>query len=627
MSTIVTRAGKGTPLTNTEVDANFTNLNTDKAELDANVTFDSLGTTGDITIESTSPELYLKDTTEVHAGVTPNALGRVQASSSGLGFRSRAADDANGVPQFGSCTFSKFDGTDTKTQMVLDPNNDLRVWNDTGQVRLNWDADFGKVVENGVVTTNPSGALAIGQSNPPAAVLDVHGNALIKDGLQIGESEGGVSQSALDIRGTNAETGNFIASVAAGVMTVTSVNNATLSVGDVIYSANAIPAHTFIKSFGTGSGGTGTYNLSQSFDLGSVTLRNSAKGTLTASITNADSSLRAGQPIGTIEFNDKDSSNGGAKGFLVCAAQDTTPSSYLAFGTHTTGAGENAREVARIDEAGNFLLNTISVNSTLDHIELRADGQFRCSSVNAKTANFTAGAGSNEEAPVVINRTGSDGSMLNLQQGSTTQLRFHSSSGNKPIIVDNEGKGIKLVPSSIQPRTYNNGSYDDEMNLGTESSRFKNLFLSGGAFLGGTTDDNKLEDYEEGSWTCGIANSAGTQTSTTTRVGRYTKVGRVVHVSVNMNNIEASSFTAGSLRITGLPFAVNSLSGARGHGSCQVNNMVDSNVHYYYIQGLHGTQTAQIKYNKNNATAHSVDVARLNSNGTSTILFDLTYIV
>jgi hypothetical protein len=33
MSTIVTRAGKGSPLTNTEVDSNFTNLNTDKLEL------------------------------------------------------------------------------------------------------------------------------------------------------------------------------------------------------------------------------------------------------------------------------------------------------------------------------------------------------------------------------------------------------------------------------------------------------------------------------------------------------------------------------------------------------------------------------------------------------------------
>jgi len=33
MATVVTRSGKGSPLTNTEVDSNFTNLNTDKAEL------------------------------------------------------------------------------------------------------------------------------------------------------------------------------------------------------------------------------------------------------------------------------------------------------------------------------------------------------------------------------------------------------------------------------------------------------------------------------------------------------------------------------------------------------------------------------------------------------------------
>ena len=33
MSTIVTRAGKGSALTNTEVDSNFTNLNTDKIQV------------------------------------------------------------------------------------------------------------------------------------------------------------------------------------------------------------------------------------------------------------------------------------------------------------------------------------------------------------------------------------------------------------------------------------------------------------------------------------------------------------------------------------------------------------------------------------------------------------------
>jgi hypothetical protein len=58
MSTIVTRAGKDSPLTNTEVDANFTNLNTDKAETDGatltNVDINS-GTIDSTTIGATTP--------------------------------------------------------------------------------------------------------------------------------------------------------------------------------------------------------------------------------------------------------------------------------------------------------------------------------------------------------------------------------------------------------------------------------------------------------------------------------------------------------------------------------------------------------------------------------------------
>lgn len=56
MTTIVTRAGKGSPLTNTEVDTNFTNLNSDKLEVNnasATGTFGLTGTlqvTGDSTL-------------------------------------------------------------------------------------------------------------------------------------------------------------------------------------------------------------------------------------------------------------------------------------------------------------------------------------------------------------------------------------------------------------------------------------------------------------------------------------------------------------------------------------------------------------------------------------------------
>jgi hypothetical protein len=49
MTSITTRAGKGSPLTNNEVDANFTNLNTDKAEKGANSDITSLsGITGGV---------------------------------------------------------------------------------------------------------------------------------------------------------------------------------------------------------------------------------------------------------------------------------------------------------------------------------------------------------------------------------------------------------------------------------------------------------------------------------------------------------------------------------------------------------------------------------------------------
>ena len=46
MSTIVTRSGKGSPLSHVEVDANFTNLNTDKYQSGNNASFGTLAATG-----------------------------------------------------------------------------------------------------------------------------------------------------------------------------------------------------------------------------------------------------------------------------------------------------------------------------------------------------------------------------------------------------------------------------------------------------------------------------------------------------------------------------------------------------------------------------------------------------
>jgi hypothetical protein len=47
MSTITTRAGKGSPLTNAEVDANFTNLDADKLEKSGGTMTGTLTLAGD----------------------------------------------------------------------------------------------------------------------------------------------------------------------------------------------------------------------------------------------------------------------------------------------------------------------------------------------------------------------------------------------------------------------------------------------------------------------------------------------------------------------------------------------------------------------------------------------------
>jgi len=81
------------------------------------------------------------------------------------------------------------------------------------------------------------------------------------------------------------------------------------------------------------------------------------------------------------------------------------------------------------------------------------------------------------------------------------------------------------------------------------------LTLSGGIYLGGVGSANKLDDYEEGTFSPIISGgtSAGTVTYNT-RIGQYTKVGNLVTVWMNIN--WSSGNGSGSLMVKGLPFSV-----------------------------------------------------------------------
>lgn len=82
MAVIVTRAGKGTFLTFTEMDSNFTNLNTTKVEKDGSVPFDP-GTVGVPTIcfsSSTSTGIYSSGANVLDVAVSGIRVGGFTAS-------------------------------------------------------------------------------------------------------------------------------------------------------------------------------------------------------------------------------------------------------------------------------------------------------------------------------------------------------------------------------------------------------------------------------------------------------------------------------------------------------------------------------------------------------------------
>lgn len=108
MSTIVTRAGKGSPLTNNEVDANFVNLNTDKIQTltstDASVNITGTGSSRDLSVN-----LAAAGDVDGPASATDNAVTRFDGTTGKLIQNSPVTiSDAGDMAGAGSLAF---DGT------------------------------------------------------------------------------------------------------------------------------------------------------------------------------------------------------------------------------------------------------------------------------------------------------------------------------------------------------------------------------------------------------------------------------------------------------------------------------------------------------------------------------------
>jgi hypothetical protein len=164
------------------------------------------------------------------------------------------------------------------------------------------------------------------------------------------------------------------------------------------------------------------------------------------------------------------------------------------------------------------------------------------------TANFNA---------LGLNRLSGNGDIAIFQKSGTTVGSIGVISSDNLFITGGVANhsGLALSQNSVLPMngsSYSTGTVD----LGSSGVSFKDLYLSGGVYLGGTGAANKLDDYEEGTWTPTITGSTSGSATLTINQASYTKVGRAVHVSCYIINANVTGLV-GTITVGGLPFTAN----------------------------------------------------------------------
>jgi hypothetical protein len=209
----------------------------------------------------------------------------------------------------------------------------------------------------------------------------------------------------------------------------------------------------------------------------------------------------------------------------------------------------NDTERMRIDSSGNLLVGKTSTGGNVEGHQFNSNGAAYITRDGASVLH--------------VNRKTSDGEIISIRKNDVAVGSIGVQSTDQLYIATPDGSGVGLIfdgdNRKIDPTDGAGSNLDNAVDLGTGAYRFKDLYLSGGVYLGGTAAANKLDDYEEGTFTPTV--TVGTLGDA---AGAYTKIGDTVIVYMYMGAF--SNRSSGSiLTINNLPFtSANGLANGAG---------------------------------------------------------------
>ena len=217
----------------------------------------------------------------------------------------------------------------------------------------------------------------------------------------------------------------------------------------------------------------------------------------------------------------------------------------------TTGNAERMR----IDASGNSIFgSTVTDRTTADGTTIASVGFVDVSRASAIAGRFT--------------RRSTNGAIIDFRKDGTTVGSIGTASNDLYLGSGVAGLRFREGGPQLMPwNTTTNAVNDNAIDIGKSDARFKDLYLSGGVYLGGTGAANKLDDYEEGTWTPVFAfGGASVGQTYGAAIGSYTKIGNLVTVSAYLV-LTALGSSTGNATITGLPFTSGNVGSRRTAGS------------------------------------------------------------
>jgi len=213
--------------------------------------------------------------------------------------------------------------------------------------------------------------------------------------------------------------------------------------------------------------------------------------------------------------------------------------SFSNAGSGSADAAISWNERMRIDSDGNLFVGKTSANLALTGVQATSSGQ---------AFSVTRDGG----APFNLNRLSSDGEIAGFWKDTVKVGSIGTSNSYIYIGEGDVGLAFRGFSDYILPwNPSTNSTRDNAINIGDSAYRFKDIYLSGGVYLGGTGSANKLDDYEEGSWTPAFQNVT---VSYTEQYGKYTKIGDTVHLWGYMVISSIDNSDTSYVNIGGMPF-------------------------------------------------------------------------